>query len=148
VLDLNLDSREPAKSAGHVDLRVKQAAINGGEVPVMGGALTVPKMSLGEVTAEGSVKDGKLTFGKLEARGQDLEATTDGLYLVLQPRLLIAPIFGKARLKVQEAFWAKGGMSARRALIEAALAQAKGKDGSYGFQIFGTLSQPKATMGL
>jgi len=147
-LALALDVKEPAKSSGRVDLRVKEAALNGGELPVMGGALTLPKVSIGQVTAEGGVKDGKLTFDRLEAKGADLEATTDGLYLVVQPRLLFAPIFGKARLKVAESFWVKSGMAARRPLFEAALAQARGKDGSYGFQIFGTLSQPQANMGL
>ena len=144
--DLALDEREPTASAGRVDLRVKEAALNGGELPVMGGALTLPKVVLGQVTAEGAVKDGKLTFARLDAKGQDLSLEGDGLYLVLQPRLLFAPIFGKARLKVEEGFWAKGGMASRRPLLEAALAQARGKDGSYGFQIFGTLSQPRANL--
>ena len=147
-LDLTLDDKEPAKSTGHLDLAVERAAVNGGEVPVpgMGGALTLPKMALGRVTAKAVVKDGKLTFERLDARGDDLEATGEGLYLVVQPRLAFAPIFGKARLVIRDGFWKKSGTSGFKGIVSMALAQARGRDGGYGFQIFGTLSQPQARM--
>ncbi len=147
-LDLTLDEREPAKSAGYLDLAVERAAVNGGEVPVpgMGGALTLPKVALGRVTAKAVVKGGRLTFERLDAKSDDIEATGEGLYLVLQPRLAFAPIFGKARLTIRDGFWTKGGTSAFKGILEVALAQARGRDGGYGFQIYGTLSQPQARM--
>lgn len=147
-VDVALDEREPGKSAGRVDLAVDKAVLNGGAVPVpgMAGTLTVPRIGLGQVTARGGVKDGRLAFEQLEAKGEDLQASTEGLYLVLQPRLAYAPIFGKARLKFAEAFWGKPGASGFKPIAEVALAQAKGRDGAYGFQIFGTVSQPQARM--
>jgi type II secretion system protein N len=147
-LDLSLDDREPAKSAGHLDLSVEQAGVNGGELPVpgMGGALTIPKVGLGQVTARAVVKDGRMSFERLEAKGDDLEATGEGLYCVLQPRLAFAPIFGKAHLKLRDGFWQKSGTAGFKGVVEMALASARARDGSYGFQIFGTLSQPQARM--
>jgi len=147
-LDLTLDEREPAKSAGHLDLAVQRAAVNGGEMPIpgMGGALTLPRIALGQLSARATVKDGKLAFDKLEVKGEDLEASGDGLYCVLQPRLAFAPIFGKLRVKVNDAFWAKPAASAFKGVADLALAQAKGRDGAYGFQLMGTLGQPQARM--
>lgn len=132
-----------------MDLSVDGAAVNGGQLPIpgMGGALTVPKMGLGKVTAKATVKEGKLVFDRLESRGDDLEATGEGLYCVLQPRLAFAPIFGKAKVRIRDAFWSKSGASAFKPIVDVALAQARAPDGSYGFQIFGTLSQPQARMG-
>jgi len=147
-LDLTLDEREPAKSAGHLDFSIERAGVNGGElaVPGMGGALTMPKVGLGQVTARAVVKDGRMNFEKLEAKGDDLEASGEGLYCVLQPRLAFAPIFGKAHFKLRDAFWQKSGTSGFKGVVDLALASARARDGSYGFQIFGTLSQPQARM--
>ncbi|HEX8907972.1 MAG TPA: type II secretion system protein GspN [Anaeromyxobacteraceae bacterium] len=147
-VDLTLDDREPAKSAGHVELAVERAAVNGGQMPVpgMGGALTLPRMSLGQVTARAVVKDGKLTFERLGSKGDDLETSGDGLYCVLQPRLAFAPIFGKLTVRVRDAFWQKGSTAGFKGLAEMALAPARGRDGAYGFQIYGTLSQPQGRM--
>jgi type II secretion system protein N len=147
-LDLTLDDREPAKSAGHLALAVQRAAVNGGELPLpgMGGALTLPKVAVGQLTARAVAKDGKLTFEKLEAKGEDLEASGDGLYCVLQPRLAFAPMFGKLTLRVRDAFWQKSSTAGFKSLSEMALAPARGRDGAYGFQLYGTLSQPQARM--
>jgi type II secretion system protein N len=147
-VDLVLDTLAPPKSTGHVDLAVDKAAVNGGEMPIpgMAGALTLPKLALGQVTAKAVVKDGKLTFDKLEAKSDDVEATGDGLYLVMQPRLAFAPIFGKAKVKIRDGFWLKSGAAGFKGVVEMALAQARGRDGAYGFQIFGTLTNPQARM--
>jgi type II secretion system protein N len=147
-VDLTLDTAQPPRSTGHVDLLVDKAAVNGGEMPVpgMGGALTLPKLSLGQVTAKAVVKEGKLTFDKLEAKSDDVEASGDGLYLVVQPRLTVAPIFGKAKLKIRDTFWLKSGAQGFKSVVEMALAQARGRDGAYGFQIYGTLANPQARM--
>ncbi len=147
-VDVTLDQQEPARSSGHLELAVDRAAVNGGEVPVpgMGGALTVPRVALGQVKAHAVVKDGKITFDRLESRGDDIEATGDGLYCVVQPRLAFAPIFGKARLRIRDSYWSKPGTAGFKGVVELALAQARGSDGAYGFQIFGTLAQPQARM--
>jgi type II secretion system protein N len=143
-----LDEREPAKSAGRLDLTVTQAAITGGEVPVAamgGGALTLPRIGLGTVTAKAAVKDGKAVFDTLSAKGgEDLEAESEGLYFVVQPRLAQAPLFGRAKLRFRDALWQKNGTAGLRGLAELALAPGRGSDGSYGLQLFGTLSSPQA----
>ncbi len=147
-VDLMLDTVQPPKSMGHVDLSIDKAAVNGGEMPIpgMAGALTLPKLALGLVTAKAMVKDGKLTFDKLEAKGDDVEASGEGLYLVMQPRLSFAPIFGKAKVKIRDGFWLKSGAGGFKGVVEMALAQARGRDGAYGFQIYGTLANPQARM--
>ena len=147
-VDITLDEKEPAKSAGHADLVVEGATVNGGAVPVpgMAGALTVPRIGLGELSARAVVKDGRIQVERLAAAGADLELSGEGLYAVIQPRMAYAPIFGKARLKIRDAFWTKGGAPALKGLVDLALSPARADDGSYGFQIYGTLSQPQARM--
>ncbi len=147
-VDLSFDEREPAKSTGHIDLVVDRAAVNGGAVPVpgMAGALTLPKIGLGQVTARAVVKDGRVNVERLDSKGADLELAGEGLYAVVQARMAYAPIFGKAHLKVQDAFWTRGGASGFKGIFDLALTPARSRDGTYGFQIFGTLSQPQARM--
>jgi type II secretion system protein N len=146
-VDLAVDAKEPAKSTGRIDLGIAQAAIRGGAVPVgaMGGApLTLPRIGLGTVTAKAAVNDGKATFETLTAKGDDLEVEGDGLYFVVQPRLAVAPIFGRAKLRFSEKLWEKEGAAGMRGIVEMALAAGKGRDGSYGLQLFGTLGKPQA----
>jgi type II secretion system protein N len=110
----------------------------------MDGGLTVPPIALGNVSAKGTVKNGRADFGTLEAKGQDLEFSADQVFVQLQPKLEYSPLNGRARVKPSDAFWRKDQVAALRPLVEAALASAKGRDGSYGFQIYGTVGKPQA----
>jgi type II secretion system protein N len=110
----------------------------------MGGALTLPPFALGRVEARAALRDGKAVFDKLEARGADVEATGEQVYVQLQPRLEYAPIYGRTRVKVGEGFWRTSGTGGLRAVVEMALAAARGPDGAYGFQLYGTLGHPQA----
>jgi type II secretion system protein N len=145
-VDLTVDVKDPPRSAGHIDVTVERATVNGGEVPVsgMGGNLTLPRMALGTVVAKAAVRNGRAEFDKLEARSEDVEATGEQLYFVVQPRLEFAPLFGRARVKLSEGFWQKSGTTTLRGVVEMALANARGRDGFYGFQIYGTLGHPQA----
>jgi type II secretion system protein N len=146
-VDVALDLDEPAKSSGHLDLAVAQAAIQGGELAVAamgGGALTLPRIGLGAVTAKAAIKDGRATFETLTATGADAELDAGGLYLQLGPRLAAAPLFGHARLRFQEALWEKGGAAGLRGIVELALQPGRTADGAYGVQLFGTVSRPQA----
>jgi type II secretion system protein N len=146
-VDLSIDLRDAARSTGSIDVGVDKGAIQGGEVKVAamgGGALTLPRIGLGTVTAKAEVKDGKATFGTLEAKGDDVELQGEGLYFVVQQRLAQAPLFGRATLRVQNGFWQKSGAASMRGLVEMALASARRPDGAYQFQVFGTLAQPQA----
>jgi type II secretion system protein N len=145
-VDLSLDLKDATKSAGGLDLAIDRAAVQGGEVPIAamgGGALTLPRIGLGALTAKASVKEGRATFDTLATKGEDLELDGAGLYFVVQPRLAQAPIQGRAKLRVQDAFWQKSGTATMKGIFELALASGRAPDGSYGLQIFGTLGRPQ-----
>ena len=142
-VDVTLNFADPQRTSGHIDVTVERAGLNGGQlsIPGMGAGLTMPKASLGTLRAHASVKAGKAEFDRLEARGEDLEISGEHMYFMVQPRLEYAPLFGRARLRIGEAFWQKA--PALRPVAEAALAQAKRPDGSYGFQVYGSLGHPQ-----
>ncbi len=142
-LDVTLDLKDQQKTAGRIEVSVEKAGLGGQvTIPGMAGGLTIPRISLGTVTGRATVKAGKAEFGKLEARGEDLEATGEQLYFMVQPRLEFAPLFGRARVKVADAFWQKA--PALRPVAEAALASALRPDGSWQFQVYGSLGHPQA----
>ncbi len=146
-VDVTLFAKEPAKSTGHADFTVERAAVNGGEVPIPGmggGGLTLPRMSLGTVTAHAVVEQGKAVVKNLEAKGEDLELSSNDLTVTLQPRLEYSPLYGRARVKLADSFWQKSGTASLRGLAEMALASARGRDGSYGVLLSGTLARPQA----
>jgi type II secretion system protein N len=87
--------------------------------------------------------DGRATFEKLEAKGGDAEVRADGLYLVVQPRMQFAPIHGRARVRVNDAFWTKSGAQGLRSVADAALAQARGPDGAWSFEVTGSVGHPR-----
>lgn len=136
---------ERAKPEGRLTLTVKEAGIAAGKLALPGaGALTLPVAKFGTLGVELVLKDGKGTFERLAATGGDVELTGDGLYFAWQPRLELAPLFGKARLKLAPAFASKPENRGFAALLDAALAGARGGDGTYGLQVFGTLGHPLA----
>ena len=87
--------------------------------------------------------DGRATFEKLEAKGGDAEFQADGLYFLVQPRMEFSPISGKAKVKVQDAFWSKSGTQGFKTLADAALAPARSPDGSWGFTVTGSVGHPR-----
>lgn len=143
--DLTLPADPNGRPTGRVDLTVTDAGVAGGQVPIpaMGGGLPLPRTSLGNLVAAVKVGDGKATFEKLEATGGDAELRTDGLYFLVQPRMEFAPVAGKARVKVADAFWAKSGMQAFKGLAEAALATSKGPDGAWNLAVTGSVGHPR-----
>jgi type II secretion system protein N len=145
-LDVILDVKDPAKSTGTIEFQVKDAAIRGGKVPIPGmeGGLTVPPIRLGAVAARGTVKNGRADFGTLEAKSDDLVITADQVFVQLQPRLDYSPLNGRASIRPTDAFWRTPQVAPLKPLIEMGLASAKGREGSYGFQIYGTLGKPQA----
>jgi type II secretion system protein N len=145
-IDVILDDKDAKKSSGRVSLGLTRAAVNGGEVPVpaMGGGISLPKMALGTVSANATIQDGKLNVEKLEARGEDVQLSTEGLHAVMQPRLRHSTLFGKAKLKLNDAFWQKSGTAPFKSIADMALAKSKGPDGAYAFQLSGSLGSPQA----
>ncbi len=143
--DLTLPAAGAQKASGRVDLRLAEAGIAGGQLPIPGmpGGLALPKVALGDVTAALKVGDGRATFEKLEAKGGDAEVQTDGLYFVVQQRMEFAPLSGKAKVKVRDAFWSKSGTQSFRTLADVALAPARGPDGAWSFTVTGSVGHPR-----
>ena len=145
TLDLTLPSAPAERASGRVELQVKDAGIAGGQIPIpgMGSGMPIPRMGFGQVAAALQIGEGRATFQKLEAKGGDAEVQTEGLYFVVQPRMEFAPIFGKAKVRVAEAFWTKSGTQGFRGLAEASLAQAKSPDGAWNFNVTGSVGHPR-----
>lgn len=145
---LSLPAEGAGQATGRADLTVSGAGLAGGKLPVpgMAGGLTIPKLSLGQLTAVVKLEGGKATFEKLTTAGGDATLVADGLAVTLQnqPKLEFAPLFGKATLKVEEAFAQKPEGKTLRSLADLALAAGKGKDGAYHLQLFGSLGHPQA----
>jgi type II secretion system protein N len=145
-LDVTLDTKDPAKSTGSIDFQVKDAAILGGKIPIPGmeGGLTAPPVKLGSLTARGTVKGGRAEFGTLESKGDDVDFVAEQVFIQLQPRVEHSPLSGRARIRPTEGFWRKEQVAPLKQLIDMGLASAKGQDGGYGFQIYGTVGRPQA----
>jgi type II secretion system protein N len=143
--DLKVPEAPQARSSGRIALRVQGAGAGPGQMPIPGMAtgLPLPRMSLGEVVGDVRVEQGKATIDKLDAHGGDAEISTQDVFVVLQPRLDFAPVSGRATLRIADAFWARANNPGLKGITEAALAQARGRDGAWHFQIAGTLSSPQ-----
>lgn len=143
---LSLPADAAAPITGRADLTVAGAGLAGGKVPVPGMAtgLTIPKLSLGQLTAAVKLEAGKATFEKLGTTGGDATVVADGLTVTVQPKLEFAPVFGKVSIKVEDAFAQKPEGKSMKSLVDLALASGKAKDGSYHLQVFGTLGHPQA----
>lgn len=143
---LVLPAEPQAPPSGRADLTVAGAGLAGGQVPVPGmpTGLTIPKLSLGQLTAAVKVEGGKATFEKLSTSGGDATLVADGLTVSLSPKLEFAPIFGKVSLKVEDAFAQKPEGGKLKTMADLALSSGKGKDGTYQLQVFGSLGHPQA----
>jgi type II secretion system protein N len=144
-MDVTVPAAQNAKPSGKVDVRVTDAGLAGGQLPIpgMSSGLPLPRMGFGEVNASVQITDGKATFQRLDAKGGDAELTTQGLYFLVQPRMEFAPIYGTAKVRVAEAFWSKSGTQSFKGLAEAALAQSKGTDGWWNFTVTGSAGHPR-----
>jgi type II secretion system protein N len=142
--DVVLPATADGKATGQVDLTVTDAGIAAGQVPIPGmtGGLALPRTSLGAITAALKLDQGRATFEKLEATGGEAELSTQGLYVVLQPRLAAAPLFGRAKIRALDAFWTKPQTQSLRGLAESALASSRGRDGAWNFQLAGSVGRP------
>ena len=145
-VDVTLDPKDPSKSTGSLAFEIKDGAIRGGRVPVPGmeGGLTVPPVKLGTVAARGTVKAGRADFATLESKGDDVDVVAEQFFIQLQPKVGHSALSGKARVRPTEAFWRKEQVAPLKPLIEMGLASARGQDGGFGFQFYGTLAKPQA----
>jgi len=144
--DVTLPAEPTGKTTGRVELSVTEAGVSGGQVPLpgMSSPLTIPRVGIGTLTAQVVLADGKGTFDKLEARDGDAELESSGLYFVPQARLGNSPLYGKLGVRIADAFLDRPGNSTFKGLIDLALRSARGKDGFYQLQLYGTLGSPQA----
>jgi type II secretion system protein N len=143
--DVTIPAAADQRPTGRVDLVVKEAGIAGGQLPLPGmtSGLALPRIGLGQLVAAVKLADGRATFEKLEASGGDADLRTEGLYFLVQQRMEFSPLFGKAKVKVQDAFWSKSGTQSFKGLADMALASAKGSDGSWNFAVTGSVGHPR-----
>jgi type II secretion system protein N len=143
--DVQVPAAAESRLTGRVDVTMKEAGITGGQLPIpgMGTGLALPKTGLGNLVAAVKLADGRATFEKLEATGGDAELRTEGLYFLVQPRMEFAPLAGKAKVKVAEAFWARSGLQSFKGLAESALASSKGSDGFWNLAVTGSVGHPR-----
>jgi type II secretion system protein N len=143
--DVVLPTAPDQRPTGRVDATVQEAGIAGGQLPLIGmsSGLTLPRIGLGKVVAAVNLADGRATFEKLEASGGDAELRTEGLYFVVQPRMELAPLVGKARVKVADAFWSRSGTQTFKGLADVALASSKGSDGAWNLNVMGSVGHPR-----
>ena len=144
--DLLLAGEPTGKSKGRVEVAVKELGVNGGQLPLpgMSSPLTIPRVGLGALTANVVLADGKGTFDKLDSRGGDAEVNGEGLYFVPQARLAASPVYGKVGVRISDAFLDRPGNAAFKGLLDLALRGARGKDGFYQLQVYGSLGSPQA----
>ncbi|HYG67825.1 MAG TPA: type II secretion system protein GspN [Anaeromyxobacteraceae bacterium] len=145
TVDVIVPEGPEAKPTGKIDLDVADAGVNGGQLqlPGMTSGFAVPKIALGAVESVVTLADGKGSFEALTAKGGDAELAGKNLAFTIHPRFAHSPLFGRAELRIRDAFWAKGGAAGLKGLVEAALASSRSADGAYGFQVYGTLAKPQ-----
>jgi type II secretion system protein N len=145
-VDVTIPAEPAGKATGRIDATVSEAGINGGALPIPGMStpLTLPRVALGRIGARVVLASGKGTFEKLEARDGDAELQAEGLYFVPQPRLATSSLFGKLGVRISDAFLDRPGNAAFKGLLDLALRGARGKDGYYQLQLYGTLGSPQA----
>jgi type II secretion system protein N len=143
--DVQLPAAPDGRPTGRVEVSVKDAGVSGGQLPIpgLGTGLTVPKTGLGNLVAAVKLADGRATFEKLEATGGDAELRGEGVYFLVQPRMEFAPLAGKAKVKVADAFWARSGMQGFKGVAEGALASSKGSDGFWNLALTGSVGHPR-----
>lgn len=144
--DLTIPADPAGKPTGRIELGIAEGGVNGGKLPLPGMAtpLTIPRVGLGAVAAQVVLADGKGTFDKLEARDGDAELRADSVYFVPQARLAASPLYGKLGVRISDAFLDRPGNAAFKGLLDLALRGARGKDGFYELQIYGSLGSPQA----
>jgi type II secretion system protein N len=145
TVDVTFPAGAEAQPTGKVELAIASAGVNGGQLalPGMTSGFAVPKVALGEVAAVLTLAGGKGTFDRFEARGGDAELSTEGLYFAVHPKLEHSALYGKAKVRLKDALWAKPEAASYKGIAEAALASSRGTDGAYGFQVYGSLARPQ-----
>ena len=152
-VDLTFVDKRASKGEGSINLSFTDLAVGDGTAKIKG-SLALPKVQVGELDLETTVKDGVVTVSKFGAAGKDVDFAADGtMRLKDQPTESIADIY--LRFKVSDGYRNRNDVtrsifgapgSTAPALIELAdpkVKQSKRPDGFYGWHMIGMMSSPR-----
>ncbi len=144
--DLRYPGANPEKASGTIEVAIDKGGVTGGKVPVSGftEGFTLFPISLGTIRAAGNARDGVLEVSRLQATGGDVEFEGEGVKVMLQPRLAYSPLGGQARVRFLPALWQKPAAASMKVPVEAMLMPARTPNGSYQYQLFGSVALPRA----
>jgi type II secretion system protein N len=149
-VDLTFPDKRASKGEGSLKLTLVDLAVGDGKAKLKE-TLALPKVQVGELTFEATVKEGLLVVSKLEAQGKDVDLSADGtIRLKDQPTESLTDLYLRFRINdgyrnrndvTRSIFGAPG--SSAPALIELAdpkVKNSKRPDGFYGWHAVGLVS--------
>lgn len=153
TVDLTFADKRASKGEGSINLAFTDLAVGDGNAKLKG-TLALPKIQVGDLALEASVKEGMVTVTKFAAQGKDVDFAADGtIRLKDQPMESITDIY--LRFKVSDGYRNRNDVtrsifgapgSTSPPLIELAdpkVKNSKRSDGFYGWHMIGLLSSPK-----
>jgi len=152
-VDLTFPDKRASKGEGSINITFVDLAVGDGNAKLKG-TLALPKIQVGELALETTVKEGLATISKLAAQGKDVDFAADGtIRLKDQPMESITDVY--LRFKVSDGYRNRNDVtrsifgtpgSASPPLIELAdpkVKSSKRPDGFYGWHMIGLLSSVK-----
>ncbi|MCS6901242.1 MAG: type II secretion system protein GspN [Myxococcales bacterium] len=149
-VDLTFPDKRASKGEGSIKLTLVDLAVGDGKAKLKD-TLALPKIQVGELTLEATVKEGLVVISKLEAQGKDVDLAADGtIRLKDQPTESLTDLYLRFRIndsyrnrndQTRGLFGAPG--SSTPALIELAdpkVKNSKRPDGFYGWHAVGLIS--------
>jgi type II secretion system protein N len=140
TIELDMSKKDIKETKGHVDLNLEAGKVGNGPIQVSGfGPLTLPWISLGKTDVVLEVAKGKADIKSFKVASDDIDGTVDG-YFLLQQKLDQISARCKTRFKISDDFFKR---NPKFEILTQKLAPAKGKDGYYGYTIFGPVIHPQ-----
>jgi type II secretion system protein N len=149
-VDLTFPDKRASKGQGSLNITFVDLAVGDGKAKLKE-TLALPKIQVGELALEATVKDGLLVVSKLAAQGKDVDVAADGtLRLKDIPTESLTDIY--LRFKVNDSYRSRNDVtrsifgapgSSAPALIELAdpkVKNSKRSDGFYGWHAVGLVS--------
>jgi type II secretion system protein N len=136
TVNVNISQETPKDSKGQIDLKLAKAGLAEGKLQ----GFTLPAVDFGDMDFQLEIEGEKATIKKLESKGNDVEITSIGDIFPNYKALGRSRLDVNTKLKVSPGFWTANQKLA--ALKDAAFGRYLRKDGAYGLNANGFLSQP------
>ncbi len=154
TISLFLPDGKASKGSGGVTLDIKDVAVGDGKAKLQGPvALTLPRLSVGDIKLVGEAKEGVLKISKLAASGKDLELQGEGRIGMRELATdSLADIAVKFKVNdgyrtksdmTKTLFGAPGSNAAPLFDLDPKVKQSKRPDGFYAWTIRGPLGRPE-----